>query len=117
MNLAVQFYIRVLPFRSNTNVQSIFEIVLEENCYVNRLLERVQTLFQNTNIICFSLLNSIAKAIKPETQQKKEKAQQKTAEERVAAKKTRRIVCINSHQSTTSNHFIFEDEIKPMYNG
>ena len=41
----------------------------------------------------FSLLSSIAKAIKPETQQKKEKAQQKTAAERAALKKTRKLVC------------------------
>ncbi|KAI5953428.1 RPL7 [Candida jiufengensis] len=37
-----------------------------------------------------TLLHTLAQAIKPETKQKKEKAQQKTSEERAAAKKVRR---------------------------
>lgn len=55
--------------------------------------KRMYFSFPNTNLNIFSLLSSIAKAIKPETQQKKEKAQQKTAEERSVAKKARRVVC------------------------
>lgn len=55
--------------------------------------KRMYFSFLNTNLNIFSLLSSIAKAIKPETQQKKEKAQQKTAEERSVAKKARRVVC------------------------
>lgn len=74
------------------------------------------SLLNNTNHLLYSTL-------KPETLQKKEKAQQKTAEERAAAKKVRRAVCnqitwsIDQSPILLYNYFIliiFEDEVKPL---